>query len=173
MPRPKKPAGTPRAKPPTAREMRDQVDRAEALYVRQVSREKIRRDLCERFALTPGQAEDRIVAAAKRLAADAAADVDRSAKRDRMREAMREVYQRALSVREPLLDAKGDPMLNPTTGEPLYRETPDLRTALRSLVEVSRLDGLYEESDATRSIGDLASLAAAALRKAKASRGET
>lgn len=83
---------------------------------------------------------------------------DRTAKRDEHRSRLLRLYNMAVNRMRPLRDAEGNPVIDPKTDKPFMVEEPDLRTAVKVLDSMSKLDNLDERVVPENAANDLVSL---------------
>lgn len=131
----------------TREEKAQRVDAIESLMTRRLSQPGIVAWARREWAVGERQARDYIRAVRDRWAAEAGGDlgVDRQERRLHMRASLNDIYARAMARSEIVRDAAGNPFIDPTTGKPLVREVPELRTAVRAADALCRLDGLYQD----------------------------
>lgn len=75
---------------------------------------------------------------------------DRVARRDAMRASLNGIFNKAVMRVTVVRDANGQPIVDPTTGNPIKVENPDLRAALHASRVLIQLDGLNDEAPPLR-----------------------
>lgn len=140
------PKGVP-AKRPTPEVVRQRMTEVEAMLLRRLSTRYVQDVLAPRWGVTQRQVRDYIskVRQAWRQEAETLAPEERERRllqRDHLRASLNDAYARALGRTEVVRDAKGNPIIDPTTSKPLVREVPDLTNGLRALTLLMDLDAV-------------------------------
>lgn len=140
----------------------------EEMLVRGITTRRIRREGSDRFQVST-RTISKDITHIRVLWRKEADGIDRQAQRDGMREKLTKVYERSMTRRTILRNADNQ-VIRYDDGTPKTMDSPDLRSGLRALQQLSRLDGLDESiklGDAD--VGDLVGLMALAqVRRKKA-----
>lgn len=124
-------------------EIARRLDETETLMARRLSTSRVSQLVAAKYGVTERQARKYIRKIRDRWAAESSSQ-DRSAKRDQLRATAEAIVSAALNKSEVVRDAAGNPVLD-SSGSPVMRETPDLKTAIRGADVLARLDGLYQD----------------------------
>lgn len=131
----------------TKEEYEKRIAACETLMIRWRNAGRIRVHLAKEFGVKPDTVAAWMTEVRKRwrkqAEEEAAAGFDaRTAQRDAMRQLLNDVVAQAMSRSEIVKDAKGNPVLDPTTMKPVTRANPDLQRVLRAAQQLRDLDAL-------------------------------
>lgn len=138
MPKPKPSARL--SKQERAARLRD----VEELLVRGVANRTIYAQLGPRWGVKDAQVR-KFIREVRAVWAAEAAEIDRTEVRAQHRSRLSKVFERAMARRVTVKNADGTVVLN-ARGEPVTMEMPDLRSSMRALDSLARLDNLNEET---------------------------
>lgn len=130
----------------------------EELMVRGLTARKVRRTLAERWGVSE-QTAMKYMSAVRKAWAEEVKGLDRTERRNEHRAKLTKIFERALMKRATVRDGQGNPVIHGGTlvqdengrtvlhgGQLQTIEAADLRSALRALAQVAKLDNLNDET---------------------------
>lgn len=128
----------------TAAEREQRLVEVETLMARRLGVTSIEIHLAKQWGISTRQVRDYVAEVRKRWEVESITD-DRKLERASMRASVNDLYARAMAKSEVVKDAAGNPIMG-SNGQPLRRDAPDIKAALRAAELLCRLDGLFQDS---------------------------